>query len=119
MSAKEMKEAEDLIFIARELKKEVKIKSGALNKIKEELRIFLVDSGIKKYNGVEIRRVISFDAELFRLENPKVGEALYKKTETITVDWKLSKKNKDIIKTKYPDKYKSCLEEQTARLYGL
>ena len=116
MSENELK---NLIEMARELKKQVGQKNEELKLIKEELRTFLIDSGIKEYDGVEVRRVIFFDAELFRLENPEIGDALYKKTETVTVDWKLSKKNKEIIKEKYTDKYKSCLEERTARLYGL
>ncbi len=108
-----------MIDECRRLKVEVGEKSKNLRKLKEELRIFLIDSGLKNYDGVEVRRAFSWDTELFRIENPKLADIYILREERMVVDNILTSKNKKKIKENHPDIYRQYLEEGTARLYGL
>lgn len=116
-----------LIFKAREMKEKATVINGDLKKIKEELRTFLIDSGIKKYEGVELRRSFSkFDLELLRLEHSVLFE-LFCEREKITIPAKItfnntiSKKNLEKLRDKHPELWNDVdyRKEGTARLYGL
>lgn len=107
---------------------ELKRTKALLEESKVKLRIAMKTSGYKgkdkKFDGVELREKITFLKELFRLENKELGKQLFVKEQTliperIVVDFTLSNKNLKLIKEKYPEKYKSCLEEETPGLYGL
>jgi hypothetical protein len=120
-------ELKKLITKARTLKSLVSKNTDILKKVKEELRIFMVDSGIKEFDGVVIRRSFSkFDLELLRLENPKVFEKYCIREEHIIpahteYENTITKKNLDKLKETYPTIWNDpdYREELTARVYGL
>jgi len=109
-------ELEELIQKCRVLKKEVKVKDTELKKLKEELRTFLIDSGIKEFDGVEIRRSFSFDAGWFKITYPNLADKFIKEETITTVRDVVDKKG---IQKHCPEEYRDCLAEGTARLYGL
>ena len=120
----EEKELKDLIIRCRSMKKEVGRQTSILKEMKEELRTFLIDSGIKKYDGVEIRRSFSsFDIELLRLEKPNLFERYCTREERkiITMENLISKKMIKLLKEEHPELWNDTdyRKEGTARLYGL
>lgn len=84
--------------------------------LKEELRTFLIDSGIKEFDGVEIRRAFSFDAGWFKIKHPGLADKFLKEETIITIRDIVDKKG---LKKHAPEIYQDCLAEGTARLYGL
>lgn len=121
MSETELKE---LISMCRTLKGEVGTKTKNLNNLKSELRTFLIDSGIKKCEGVEIRRSFSsFDIELLRLERFELFERYCTREEQKTITFKnsISKKMLTLLRDEHPELWndQDYRKEGTARLYGL
>ena len=117
MSENELKK---LIDEARDIKKI----STRLAPIKEKIRIFLIDSGIKECEGVEIRRSFSsLDLELLRLEKPELFERYCQREEhTITTfNNTITKNNLEKIQEEHPEIWNDTdyRRELTARLYGL
>ena len=108
-----------LIQKARMANEKYKLVGKELKAIKEDLRIFMIDSGIKKHAGVEIRRGFSFDREAMRLEHPKIAEAYFVIEEIITVNHNLTKKNQEKIREQHPDIYRKYISEKTPAVYGL
>ena len=101
-----MSELLDLIKQGRNLKEEISEKNSLLKKTKEKIREIMIDSGLKEFEGVQIRRVFSsFDLELLRLEHPKVFERFATREEhTITTfENKITKKNLQILQKEYPE----------------
>jgi len=109
-------ELKELVSQCRALKVIVEIKNDELKGLKEELRTFMIDSGIKEFDGVEIRRAFSFDAGWFKITYPNIAEKFIKEETIKTVRDVVDKKG---IKKHYPEEYQVCLAEGTARLYGL
>lgn len=121
---KEEDELKTMIEECRALKAEVGTKNKTLKKMKEDLRVFMIDSGIKTFAGVEIRRSFSsLDLELLRLEEPDIfGKyCKYEERTIVTFDSTITKKNLEKIKEKHPTIWNDpdYRKEMTARLYGL
>lgn len=117
-------ELKTMIKECRDLKAEVGTKNKILKKLKSELRIFMIDSGIKNCDGVEIRRSFSsLDLELLRLEEPDIfGKyCKYEEHTIITFDSTITKKNLEKIRLNHPNIWNDpdYRKEMTARLYGL
>ena len=118
------KELKDLISECRAAKTEMGEISKTLKYLKNQLRTFMIDSGIKEFDGVEIRRAFSsFDIELLRLEQPKLFERYCTREEKLitTINNIISKKNMEKIRVEHPELWNDIdyREEGTARLYGL
>lgn len=121
MSSEE-KSLKSLIATVRAVKAESNARKEAFEEVKDQLRIFMIDSNIKEYDGVEIRRQLSFDLELLRIEHLDIFEK-YCDQEEKTVfknTWK-NKKMKALFMRDNPDismdpDYRS---EKTAGVYGL
>lgn len=111
-----MSELRELISECRELKKEVAQKSSNLNKLKEKIREFMIDSGVKEIDGVEIRRSFSFDQGLFKMKYPDLAEKFIREETITSVRDVVDKKG---LKKHASEEYRSCEVENTARLYGL
>lgn len=118
-------EENELIGLIAEVRarKAVAVKTaGNLKESKEQLRIFMVDSGIKEYDGVEIRRSISFDLELLRLEHSDLFEKYCEREEKTVFknSWKNKKMKglfmRDNIEISRDPDYRS---EKTPAVYGL
>ena len=101
---------------------------GEINKtlkyLKDQLRTFMIDSGIKEYDGVEIRRAFSsFDIELLRLEKSELFERYCTREERkiITMENSISKKMLKLLREEHPELWNDSdyRKEGTARLYGL
>jgi len=113
---KKMSEITDLIEQCRVLKKEINKKNKKLNTLKEDIREFMIDSGIKEIEGVEIRRSFTFDQPLFLHEQKEIA-ADFKTEETITtINIKFDKKG---LEKTHPELYRKYLIENTPRLYGI
>ena len=110
-----------LIAESRGVKARADANNKELKKLKEKLRVFMIDSGIKKYEGVEIRRTFSFDVGALRLDYPELAK-LYVKEETKTVTSTydvFTKKDKERLREDHPDVYSECNIENTAQVRGL
>lgn len=114
-------ELEDLIDRCRDAKAETSAMSKTLKVLKEKLRVFMIDSGIKEYNGVEIRRSFSFDIGVFKIVYPELSKQYVKEeTKTITSTYDVfTKKNKEKLREDHPDIYNDCNVENTAQVRGL
>lgn len=120
---RKLNELEDMINMIRELKKTNRLSTLNLKIAKEELRTYMIDSGIKEYDGVEIRRTFSWDMGIFRKDYPElykeyVVEEVKTVTQTIT-DVKFPKKMKDKFKEEQTDAYREIIVENTAQIRGL
>jgi len=111
-----MTELKELISKCRALKAEVGIKNSELKELKEELRVFMIDSGLNKFDGVEIRRAFSFDNGWLKLKYPDLAVKFIKEETITTIRDVVDKKG---LQKHAPEEYKACLAEGTARLYGL
>lgn len=109
-------ELKELIEKCRVLKKEVGVKGKELAKLKEDLRTFMIDSGLKEYDGIEIRRSFSFDIGWLKVTYPKLAQQFVKEESITTIRDVVDKKG---LQKHAPEEYKECLAEGTARLYGL
>ena len=117
-------ELKDLINRCRSMKAEVGRQTSILKEMKEELRTFLIDSGVSKYDGVELRRSFSsFDIELLRLEKAELFERYCTREERkiITMENSISKKMLKLLREEHPELWNDTdyRKEGTARLYGL
>ena len=116
-------ETEDILKVLINRAKLIKKESNSINKelkeIKERVRIFMIDSGIDKYDKVEIRRVFSFNVEFFRLKEPELFEMYASREEVTYFKNTMTKANKDKLKKQRPEIYKEYIEEKTAQLRGL
>ena len=106
----------DMIKECIELTAEVDVKTALLKEKKDQLRTFMIDSGIMIYGGIEIRRVFKFQAEECRLEHKEL--ALYWE-ERKRIDHVLTAKSKKILMKEHPVIYKKYVEEKTAQIRGL
>ena len=111
-----MTELKELINKCRALKVVVGVKSAELKGLKEELRTFMIDSGIKDFDGVELRRAFSFDHGWFKMEYPELAKKFIRQETVTTTRDVVDKKG---IEKNAPEAYRACLAEGTARLYGL
>ena len=118
-----LNELEDLIEKARSLKINADKSNKELKAIKEELRIFMIDSGIKEYQGVEIRRSFSFDVGALKMDYPKLySKYVIEEEKTITkttIDIKFPKKNKDKLREEHREAFIDCNVENTPQVRGL
>ena len=119
-----MTELKELIAKCRTLKAEVGIKNSELKRLKEELRVFMIDSGLNKFDGVEIRRSFStFDLELLRLERADLFERYAKREEhtIITFENSITKEKLKLLQKEHPDLWNDpdYRKERTPGLYGL
>lgn len=118
-------EETELIGLIAEVRarKAVSVKTAwNLKESKEQLRIFMVDSGIKEYDGVEIRRSIVFDLELLRLEHSDLFEKYCEREEKTVFknSWR-NKKMKDLFMRDNPTLSRDAdyRSEKTPAVYGL
>ena len=110
-----------LIAESRGVKARADANNKELKKLKEKLRVFMIDSGIKECDGVKIRRTFSFDVGALRLDYPELAK-LYVKEETKTVTSTydvFDKKDKERLREDHPDVYRECNIENTAQVRGL
>lgn len=117
-------ELKNLIEKCRVVKEMVNSKNSELKELKEQIRVFMIDSGIDKCEGVEVRRSFSsFDLELLRLENPELFEryATREKQVITTFDNKITKEKLKLLQKEHPELWNDpdYRKELTARLYGL
>lgn len=112
-------ELEDLIVECRKAKVRADHHNEQLRDLKQKLRVFMIDSGIKECNGVEIRRGFSFDIGMFKLEFPELAKIYVKEVTTTTTKDVLAKKDQVIIKAKHPKAYNECIAENTPQVRGL
>lgn len=113
-----------LIQKCRALKAEVDTKTSTLKNLKEELRTFMIDSGLNEYDGVEIRRSFSaFDLELLRLEKPGLFDRYAGREEhtIVTFENVITKEKLKLLQKEHPELWNDSdyRKELTARLYGL
>ena len=117
-----MDELKYMIEECRACKAEAKETNERLKYLKDNLRTFMVDAGVNKYEGVEVRRVKTFDLELLRIEYPVLYRRYCSRIQKIVFknEWQ-SKASKELFQKKNIDIYNDpdYLEEKTARLYGL
>ena len=114
-----LNELDDLINKCREAKAKANDMNVSFNLLKEKLRVFMIDSGIKNYNGVEIRRNFSFDIGMFKMYYPKLAE-IFVDVEIITKNKNvISKKNKEIIQKEHLSAFRECNVENTPQVRGL
>ncbi len=115
-------ELKELIKQIRQQKTIADASDDVLQDLKEKLRVFMIDSGIKEYDGVEIRRAVSFDLELLRLEHPDLFEKYCTRIERITYknEWNSVKLKEYFIKT-HSEIYRDTdyFHEKKAGVYGL
>ena len=118
-----MDELKYMIAQCREMKGEAERSNQYLKELKDKLRTFMVDAGVNKYEGVEVRRAFSlFDAELLRIELPEVFERFFERVREEIITYRNDpKKEFKKLKELYPDLWndEDYRKEQTARLYGL
>ena len=112
-------ELELLIAKGRGVKTRADASNKELRELKEKIRVFMIDSGIKECDGVEIRRGFSFDIGMFKLEFPDLAKIYVKEVSTTTTKDVLSKKDKNIIKEKHVKAYNECIIENTPQVRGL
>ena len=114
----------EMIKQVRQQKAVTDANTEGLKDLKDKLRVFMVDSGIKNYDGLEIRRSFSsFDIELLRLEKPKLFEKYCTREELkiVTFENSIDKKMLKLLSEEHPELWTDpdYREEKTARLYGL
>jgi len=93
--------------------------SENLKILKEDLRIFMIDSGIEKHAGVEIRRTFSFSIPLLQSKFPDMAKRYVEIITTTSTTEKLSAKNKKLIKEEHPEVYREIIAENTPQVRGL
>ncbi len=110
-----------LIAECRSVKAIADTSNKDFRKLKEKLRVFMIDSAIKEYNGVEIRRTFSFDVGALRLDYPELAKQYVKEeTKTVTSTYDVfTKKDKARLKEDHPEAYSECNIEGTAQVRGL
>jgi len=115
-------EIQKLIDSLRAAKKAKEDVDKSYKKLQDDVRTFLIDSGLKEFDGVEIQRVMSFDYELLHLEHPDLFERYIDRYEKMAYkdSWKSEKLKKE-FQEKYPDIWndKDYRTEKTARLKGV
>ena len=99
-----------------ELTAELDAKDIVLKEKKDQLRTFMIDSGIMNYGGIEIRRVFKFDAETLRLEHEEFANYFEVRER---IDHVLNAKSKKIFMNEHPEIYKKYVSESTAQIRGL
>lgn len=119
-----MADLKELIDKCRELKQTVGIKSQELSALKDELRVFMMDSGISEYDGVKIKRSFTaFDLELLRLEKPELFERYATREEhtIVTFENVISKEKLKLLQKEHPELWNDSdyRKERTASVYGL
>lgn len=118
----EESELKELIKQVREQKAMTDANTEGLKHLKDKLRVFMVDSGVHEYDGVQCRRVLTFDMELLYLEHHDIFKQFCTRIEKHTHknEWN-DKKAKERFMNLHPDIYKDkdYLEEKTARLTGV
>jgi hypothetical protein len=89
--------------------------------LKEDLRTFMIDSGIKEHAGVQIVRGFSFDLGLFKMDHPKIYKLFVEEhVETVTkTKTKFSAKNKEKLRNEHTEIYRDIVVENTPQVRGL
>jgi len=114
----------ELIQECRELKKELGIKNKELTRMKNAIRLFMIDSGIPEIDGVKIRRGFSaFDLELLRLEKHDLFEryAIREEHTIVTFENVITKEKLKLLQKEHPELWndQDYRKEKTPGLYGL